>query len=83
MKRILLLVTLVGRRLAADGVPFIAERHARRVLVLSAMLTAAMVMVLLGYATSARADVVCDGTLRSPIVWKRRLLPTRLRWTRC
>jgi uncharacterized repeat protein (TIGR01451 family) len=59
MKRIIMLVTLAGRRLAADGVPFIDSRYARRVLVLSAMLTAAMVLVLLGYATPSRADVAC------------------------
>jgi uncharacterized repeat protein (TIGR01451 family) len=59
MKRIIMLVTLAGRRLAADGVPFIDSRHARRLLVLGAMLTAAMVVGLLGYATSARADADC------------------------
>ena len=55
-----MLVTVAGRRLAADGVPFIGSRYARRLLVLSATLTAAMVMGLLGYATSARADVACE-----------------------
>jgi uncharacterized repeat protein (TIGR01451 family) len=60
MKRILLLVALAGRRLAADGVPFIDSRHARRLLVLSATLTAAMLVGLLGYATSSRADVACN-----------------------
>jgi uncharacterized repeat protein (TIGR01451 family) len=59
MKRILLLVTVAGRRLAADGVPFIGSRYARRLLVLSATLTAAMVVGLLGYANSSRADVAC------------------------
>jgi uncharacterized repeat protein (TIGR01451 family) len=59
MKRILLLVTVAVRRLAADGVPFIGSRYARRVLVLSATLTAAMVVGLLGYANSSRADVAC------------------------
>jgi uncharacterized protein DUF11 len=59
MKRILLLVTVAGRRLAADGVAFIGSRYARRVLVLCAMLTAAMLVGLLGYATSSRADVAC------------------------
>ena len=56
-----MLVTLGGRRLAADGVPFIDSRHARRLLVLSATLTAAVVVGLLGYATPSRADVVCSG----------------------
>ena len=61
MRRILLLlVTVAGRRLAADGVPFIGSGYARRVLVLSAALTAAMVVGLLGYANSSRADVTCD-----------------------
>ena len=59
MKRILLLVTLAGRRLAADGVLFIDSRYARRVLVLSATLTAAMLVGLLGYATPSRAAVDC------------------------
>jgi hypothetical protein len=59
MKRVLMLVTLAGRRLAADGVPFIGSRYARRVLVLSATLTAAMLVGLLGYATPSRADVTC------------------------
>jgi hypothetical protein len=58
-----MLVTLAGRRLAADGVPLIGSRYARRVLVLSATLTAAMLVGLLGYAPSARADVTCfEGT---------------------
>ena len=61
MRRILLLVTVAGRRLAADGVPFIGSRYARRVLVLSATLTAVMIVGLLGYATSSRADVLCTG----------------------
>jgi uncharacterized repeat protein (TIGR01451 family) len=61
MKRILLLLaTVAGRRQAADGVAFIGSRYARRVLVLSAALTAAMVVGLLGYANSSRADVTCD-----------------------
>src|SRR5215212_8760730 len=60
MRRILLLATVAGRRLAADGVPFIGSRYARRVLVLSAALTAAMVVGLLGYANSSRADVTCS-----------------------
>jgi hypothetical protein len=59
MRGIIMLVTLAGRRLAADGVPFIDSRYARRVLVLSATLTAAMVVGLLGYAPSARADLNC------------------------
>jgi hypothetical protein len=62
MRRILLLATVAGRRLAADGVAFIGSRYARRVLVLSATLTAVMVVGLLGYATSSRADVFCTGT---------------------
>jgi uncharacterized repeat protein (TIGR01451 family) len=60
MRGIIMLITLAGRRLAADGVPFIDSRYARRVLVLSATLTAAMVVGLLGYANSSRADVTCD-----------------------
>jgi uncharacterized repeat protein (TIGR01451 family) len=60
MRRIIMLVTLAGRRLAADGVPFIGSRYARRVLVLSATLTAAMLVGLLGYANSSRADVTCS-----------------------
>jgi hypothetical protein len=59
MRRIIMLVTMAGRRLAVDGVPLIDSRYARRVLVLSATLTAAMVVGLLGYAPSARADVAC------------------------
>jgi hypothetical protein len=43
MRRILvLLATMAGWRLAGDGVPFVGSRYARRLLVLSAMLTAAM-----------------------------------------
>src|SRR5215212_11244926 len=61
MRSIIMLVALARRRLAADGVPFIDSRYARRVLVLSATLTAAMVVGLLGYATSARADATCVG----------------------
>jgi hypothetical protein len=61
MRRIIMLVALAARRLAADGVPFIDSRYARRVLVLSATLTAVMVVGLLGYATSSRADVPCNG----------------------
>jgi uncharacterized repeat protein (TIGR01451 family) len=59
MRGIIMLVTLAGRRLAADGVPLIGSRYARRVLVLSATLTAAMVVGLLTYTPSARADVTC------------------------
>ena len=58
MRRIMLMVTVVGRMLAADGGPIIGSRYAR-LLVLSATLTAAMVVGLLMFATSARADVVC------------------------
>jgi uncharacterized repeat protein (TIGR01451 family) len=61
MRRIIMLVRMAGRSLAADGVPLIDSRYARRVLVLSAMLTAAMVVGLLGYATPSRADVTCLG----------------------
>ncbi len=60
MKRIVMLATLAGRRLAAEGGPLIGSRYAK-VLVLSATLTAAMVVGLLAFATSARADVDCDG----------------------
>jgi hypothetical protein len=60
MRRIIMLVTVAGWRLAADGVPFIDSRYARRLLVLSATLTAAMLVGLLGYATPSRADVTCD-----------------------
>jgi hypothetical protein len=60
MRHIMLLGTVAGRMLAADGVPFIGSRYARRVLVLSATLTAAMVVGLLAFATSARADVDCQ-----------------------
>jgi len=59
MRSIIMLVTLAGRRLAADGVPLIGSRNARRLLVLSATLTAAVVVGVLGYATSARADADC------------------------
>ena len=55
-----MLVTVARRRLAADGVAFVGSRYARRrVLVLSATLTAVMVVGLLGYATPSRADVAC------------------------
>jgi hypothetical protein len=60
MRGIIMLVTVAGRRLAADGVPLIGSRYARSLLVLSATLTAAMVVGLLAYAPSARADVTCD-----------------------
>jgi uncharacterized repeat protein (TIGR01451 family) len=60
MRRIITLVTLAGRRLAGDGVPFIGSSYAR-LLVLSATLTVAMVVGLLAYATSARAEVTCGG----------------------
>ena len=63
MRRIIMLVTMAGRRLAVDGVPLIDSRYARRVLVLSATLTAAMVVGLLAYAPSVRADVACDPSL--------------------
>src|SRR5919112_397106 len=66
MRRIIMLVTLAGRRLAADGVAFIGSRYARRVLVLSATLTVAMLVGLLGYATSSRADVACVDRGGSP-----------------
>jgi len=55
-----MLVTVAGRRLAADGVPFIGSRYTRRLLVLSATLAAVMVVGVLGYATPSRADVACD-----------------------
>src|SRR5215208_838333 len=61
MRSLIMLVTLAGQWLAADGVPFIGSRYARRVLVLSATLTAVMIVGLLGYATSSRADVFCSG----------------------
>jgi len=54
-----MLVTVAGRRLTGDGVPFIGSRYTRRLLVLSATLTAVMVVGVLGYATSSRADVTC------------------------
>jgi uncharacterized repeat protein (TIGR01451 family) len=60
MRSIIMLVALAGRRLAADGVLFTGSRYARRLLLLSATLTAAMVVGLLAYAPSARADVTCD-----------------------
>jgi hypothetical protein len=60
MRSIVTLVALAGRRIAADGVPFTDSRYARRLLMLSATLTAAVVVGLLGYATSARADVACS-----------------------
>jgi hypothetical protein len=78
MRGIIMLVTMAGRRLAADGVPLIGSRYARSLLVLSATLTAAMVVGLLAYAPSARADVTCDD--EGIFLRKRRLLPTRLRW---
>jgi uncharacterized repeat protein (TIGR01451 family) len=59
MRSIIMLVTLAGRRLAADGVPFVGLKYARRVLVLSATLTAVMVVGLLGYATPSRASEAC------------------------
>jgi hypothetical protein len=62
MSRIIMLVTMAGRRLAEDGVPFFDSRHARRVLMLSATLTAAVVVGLLWYATPSRADLACDQT---------------------
>jgi len=55
----MMLGTAVGRRLAADGLPFISSRYARRLLVLSATLTAALAVGLLAFATSAHADVAC------------------------
>jgi hypothetical protein len=61
MRRLIMLGTVAGRRLAADGVPLIGSRYARRLLVLSATLTAVMVVGLLAFATPSRADVVCDG----------------------
>jgi hypothetical protein len=60
MMRIMMLVTAAGRMLAADGGPICGSRYARRLLVLSATLTAAMVVGLLAFATSVRADVVCQ-----------------------
>ena len=56
----LVVTTAAGRRLAADGGPPIESRYAK-VLVLSATLTAAMVVGLLAFATTARADVDCHG----------------------
>jgi hypothetical protein len=58
MRRIIMVVTVAGRTLAADGVPFIGSRYAR-LLVLSATLTAVMVVGLLAFATPSRADVAC------------------------
>jgi uncharacterized repeat protein (TIGR01451 family) len=49
----------VGRVLAAEGGTLIGSRHAKALL-LGATLTAAMVVGLLAFATSARADVVCQ-----------------------
>ena len=61
MRRItLLLGTAAGRRLAGDGGPSIGSGYAKKVLVLSATLTAAMVVGLLAFSNSARADVACD-----------------------
>jgi hypothetical protein len=79
MRGIIMLVTLAGRRLAADGVPFIDSRYARRVLVLSATLTVAMVVGLLGYAPSARADVACDPSLPN-FCMEKTATPDRSRW---
>jgi hypothetical protein len=53
-----MLGTAAGRMLAADGGPLIGSRYAK-LLVLSATLTAVMVVGLLAFATSARADVAC------------------------
>jgi hypothetical protein len=60
MRSIIMLVTVAGRRLTGDGVPFIGSRYTRRLLVLSATLAAVMVVGVLGYATPSRADVACD-----------------------
>src|SRR3712207_6392944 len=60
MRCIIMLGTAAVRRLAADGLPFIGSRYASRVLVLSAALTAVMVVGVVAFATSARADVVCQ-----------------------
>ena len=60
MRRItLLLSTMSERRLAGDGRPSIMLRYAKKVLVLGATLTAAMVVGLLAFSTSASADVAC------------------------
>jgi uncharacterized repeat protein (TIGR01451 family) len=59
MRRITFWGTAAGRRLAADGGPLIGSRYAK-VLVLSATLTAIMVVGLLAFATPSRADVVCQ-----------------------
>src|ERR671939_609366 len=59
MRNIIMLVTLAGGGVGGDGVALIGSRYARRVLVLSATLTVAMLVGLLGYATSSRADVAC------------------------
>jgi len=60
MRRItLLLSTTSERRRAGDGRPSIMLRYAKKVLVLSATLTAAMVVGLLAFSTSASADVAC------------------------
>jgi Bacterial Ig-like domain len=72
MRGIIMLATMAGRRLAADGVPLIGSRYARRVLVLSATLTVAMVagMVYLGVsAMPAMAASISDtspGTAAPP-----------------
>src|SRR5918992_5636657 len=60
MRRIMFWDTAAGRRLAADCGPLTGSRYASRVLVLSATLTAVMVVGLVAFATSARADVVCQ-----------------------
>jgi hypothetical protein len=53
MRRIMLVVTAAGRRLAADGLPLIGARYATRMLVLSATLTAAMAVGLVALADVA------------------------------
>lgn len=59
MRRIVMLVTVAGRRLAADGVSFIGSGYARILLVFGATLTAALAVGLLWHASSARADENC------------------------
>lgn len=59
MRRIVMLVTVAGRRLAADGVSFIGSGYARILLVLGATLTAALAVGLLWHTSSARADENC------------------------
>jgi hypothetical protein len=72
MRRIMMLGTVAGRRLAGDGGLLIRSRYAK-LLVLGATLTAITVVGLLAFAPSARADVACDENNR--FCWEKTASP--------